>query len=119
MGALLSTSTDKSVNALLIILIPIIIFIGLCFLEYFLARKGRLLGLIIPIITFAFSVIFILLQIAPVEEGLFSVVMRILLFFLLVNLPTFVFLILFLAARSQNNNSAKKELDKMNIMDLE
>jgi len=103
---------------------PVIIVcgIGLCVLEFFLARKDqKIYGLILPIVSFGISLIIILYTLINAMGDLLSVVAGVLLVGLLTNIPTAIFLIIFFIARATKKGRVKKnsEIEKMNIMDLE
>jgi hypothetical protein len=106
---------------LIVILIPILIFIGLCVLEFFLARKERkIYGLILPIVSFGVALIITLFTLINMTGGLWTILAGVLLVGLFANIPTVIFLIIFFIARtSKKSGIGNKEIEKMNIMDLE
>lgn len=126
--------------SIILIFIPLAIIVGAVFLQIFLSkRRNKWLGLILPAISFIISLLIIFNMAAYstyqttesvvqddgqiveriVEEGNskifgFSPVMYV---FLLANIPTLVLLGIYFACRERNKRN--KEIDKMNIQDLE
>lgn len=85
------------------------LLIALCILQIYLAkRKSKWVGLILPLITFVISIF--LVVISPNYN------LAIFITFILVNIPTAIYLIIFFIYRDKNKQS---EIDKMNIQDLE
>ncbi|MGK0465873.1 hypothetical protein [Clostridium sp.] len=102
---------------LFFILICILFLVGTVILQIFLSKKeNKWLGLILPIISFLFSIVILL--ITPVMGDL-SVVERIVQFLVLLfvsNISTIILLVIYFACREKFKK--KKEIDKMNIQDL-
>lgn len=111
------------INLTGILIIPALffIFIGLCVLEFFLARKDRkIYGLILPIVLFGVALISALITTFFAIGGVFDAVITALLTGALFNIPTVILLIIFFIARaSKSSGKGNKEIEKMNIMDLE
>ncbi|MBN1776087.1 MAG: hypothetical protein JW817_06455 [Clostridiales bacterium] len=91
------------VNLTGVLIIPflILIFIGLCVLEFFLARKDRTInGLILPIVSFGIALIITLFTLINMIGGVFDAVITALLTGALFNIPTVILLVIFLIARA-------------------
>ena len=116
-----ASSVSISFIPLLILPILILVFIGLCVLEFFLARKDRIIyGLILPIVSFGIALIITLFTLIGMTGGLSTILAGVLLVGLLANIPTIILLIIFFIARaSKKSGTGNKEIEKMNIMDLE
>lgn len=114
-------STTQRFPSLAIVLFLLIgIFVGLSFLQVRLSKKqNESYGLILPTVFFVLSVLLVLLSgVIDNETPSFSqYIGGILLYFVLYNLPTAAYLIIYTVCRK--NGKAKKEMEKMNIMDLE
>lgn len=114
---------EDTVPAFGVLILPILIlvFIGLCVLEFFLARKDRIIyGLILPIVSFGIALISALITTFFAIGGVFDAVITALLTGALFNIPTVILLIIFFIVRaSKSSGKGNKEIEKMNIMDLE
>lgn len=104
------------------ILLALIIFlalvIGFIWLQVFLSKKdNKWLGLILPIITFLFGLLYPLNMVAPSDGVTVGFVMQMLLVWLLGNIPTIVLLLIYFSCRQKKHRN--KQLDKMNIQDLD
>lgn len=101
-------------NATIILFLLLPMFIGIILLQTFLSRKeSKYWGLILPSITFIYSLIMLLS--VPFTDG-FALV-AVLSIFLIGNVPTILFLGIYLACREKKN--ALAQLDKMKIQDLD
>ena len=90
--------------------------VGGIWLQIFLSKKeSKWAGLILPIITFCISLIFVL-GVANIGE-LSTVIVTVLSTFLLCNIPTAVLFAIYAACRGKRNK--QKALDKMSVQDLE
>lgn len=101
---------------ILILAIPFLI--GLIILQIFLCKRsrGRVLGLILPLVFSGFSFLCIMCSLFMVGSSN----LRFLIMLLLFNLPTIVLWILYFALRnSKNKEMQKKQLNRMNIQDLD
>ena len=115
---------EDTVPAFSVLILPILIlvFIGLCVLEFFLARKDRIIyGLILPIVSFGIALIITLFTLINMTGGLSTILAGVLLVGLVgANIPTVILLVIFFIARaSKRSGTGNKEIEKMNIMDLE
>lgn len=95
-----------------IYLIAILILLGATCLQVFLSRrKDKILGLVLPVLTFlrSLNIVFSLWKsdIAPME---------VLALFLFSNIPTMIFIIIYILGRKKIKRN--KEIEKMNIQDL-
>ncbi|MEG0320739.1 MAG: hypothetical protein RR606_00955 [Oscillospiraceae bacterium] len=100
------------------ILIILAVFVGIIFLQIFLSKKeNRLLGLILPIITFLYSLLTLLNVAALPSMTAWEVFGVLAATFILSNIPTLVLLAVYCACKG--NSKRKNQLEKMNIQDLD
>ena len=91
--------------------------VGMLALQAALARmESRWPGLILPLITFLRSSSGLLGMVGSESGSTASLVLQMLLVWLLGNIPTAVLLAIYFACRTKQRR--KKQLDKMNIQDL-
>ena len=107
---------------ILIFIVPIslLMFVGLCFLQAYLSkRESKLLGWIIPGISFLLSLIWPLNVVYyPAGEVMnWGPVLEMILVLLLVNIPTYVYLTIYFVCREKYRK--KNQMNKMNIQDLD
>jgi len=96
-------------------LIVLLVGAGFIWLQVFLSKKsGKWFGLILPIITFGFSLLY-LLNIAD-TGSLWQNIILIVSTLLLSNIPTLVLLTIYFACRERLERKA--QLEKMNVQDL-
>lgn len=90
--------------------------VGAVSLQFYLARRESwFLGLILPAITLLWSVLLVL---NIVQTGLFwETLVMMGMIFVIANIPTIVLLIIYFVCRERVRK--KKQLDKMNIQDLD
>ena len=104
-------------------LITLALLVGIVLLQIFLSRReSRWPGLVIPSFPFLFSLCVTfgaaLYAYIPTEHQSFGdILVPTLLLFLMYNIPTLVLLGIYFACREKY--SRKKQLDKMNIQDLD
>lgn len=104
-------------------LITLALLVGIVLLQIFLSRReSRWPGLVLPSLTFLFSLCVTfgasLYAYIPTEHQSFGdILIPNLLLFLMYNIPTLVLLGIYFACREKY--SRKKQLDKMNIQDLD
>lgn len=106
----------KNVTIMLFLVLALIV--GAIFLQIFLSKKkSKWFGLILPTITFLYSLLMIF-NIA-VFEGMTGgeIFMLIASTFLISNIPTIIFLGIYFGCREKMK--LRSQLDKMNIQDLE
>ncbi len=110
-------------NSVILLVIVIGIFIGVCFFQAFLSKKeNKWLGLILPI--FKISITFLIIAIAFFNMGanldnpisISGTHRTSILMGLVFNIPTIVYLIIYFVCRSKLKN--KNLVDKMKIKDL-
>lgn len=106
----------KNMSIMLIVLL--LFFAGIVWLQVFLSsKKNKVLGLILPSISFIYSLIMVL-GIAAYETmsggEIFGLIASTL---LLSNIPTIILIAIYIASRERIKRN--KEIEKMNIQDLE
>ncbi len=132
-------------NAVLVIIVVLLLLAGSVWLQIFLSRKNnKWLGLIIPLVCFMFSIVIVLsLTVYTTSSGIttvtetvngvviseesivlesdkpsiFSMLATVIPIFLMLNIPTLIFLAIYFACREKLKT--KNQLDKMNVQDLE
>lgn len=100
------------------LLIVVIILAGVIWLQIFLAKKeNKILGLILPFISFTYSLLKVFS--IPIVDNMtaWEVCRLIASTFIIVNIPTIVFGAIYWGYRG--TASRKRNLEKMNIQDLE
>ena len=116
-------SATSIIVTLLNTLIIAAVFVGIIALEVWLSRrKSRWPGLVLPSLTYLLSLCVTfgaaLYAYVPTEHQSFGdILVPTLLLFLMYNIPTLVLLGIYFACREKY--SRKKQLDKMNIQDLD
>lgn len=99
-------------------LLALAVLVGIVFLQIFLSkRENRWPGLILPIISFIVALLFPLNMVMPPEGVTSSFVLEMIVSFLLANIPTVILLGIYLGCREKLRR--KKQLEKMNIQDLQ
>ncbi len=78
-------------------------------------RESKWLGLIIPIVSFGFSILWVLG--IPYYLSSSGLAFKVILVFLIANIPTAIFLAIYFICREKVNKIS--EIDKMTIQDLE
>lgn len=102
----------------IMLFIVMVLLVGAIFLQIFLSKKkSKLFGLILPTVTFLYSLLMILN--ITVFEGTRGgeIFMLIASTFLISNIPTIVLLGIYFGCREKMK--LRSQLDKMNIQDLE
>lgn len=100
------------------ILILIMFLVGVIVLQIFLSkRENKWLGLILPMINVVFSIIALLGMAFYGNESVVDIIIQFLIIFLLWNIPTVILIAIYFACREKFKK--RKEIDKMNIQDLE
>ena len=99
-------------------------FVGLLFiagvilLQIYLSKsESKWPGLVIPIISFLFGLLYPLNMIAPSEGVTVDFIVSVVLVWIIGNIPTIIFLAIYFACRGKQRRN--KQLDKMNIQDLD
>lgn len=89
---------------------------GLIVLQVFLCKlENKFLGLILPILAFILSLVGTLTLCLAVGTSLLSIF----LWLLLGNIPTIIFMGIYLAHRGKKKKSPQNQLNRMNIQDLD
>jgi hypothetical protein len=90
---------------------------GIIILQIFLSkRENKWLGLILPMISFLFSIMSVFTVIVFFGKSSDQNIMQFIMLFLVYNIPTIILLVIYFACREKFKK--KKEIDKMNIQDL-
>lgn len=95
-----------------------IIVVGIIWLQVFLAKKeNKILGLILPFISFTYSLLKVLS--IPIVDNMtaWEVCRLIASTFIIINISTIIFIAIYWGYRK--NTTRKRNLEKMNIQDLE
>ncbi len=103
---------------ILVVLILVVLLIGVIVIQVFLSKKEyKWFGLILPSISLLFSFLPTLNVYA--EPGLAEIInfLHILTIFLVFNIPTAILLVIYFASREKLKKN--KQIEKMNILDLE
>lgn len=104
-------------NAPIRTLLFLAFIIGTVVLQIFLSKKeNKWLGLILPAISLIFASLFPLNMVIPPEGITSSFVLKMIITFILGNIPTVILLGIYFGCRVKERR--KKQLDKMNIQDL-
>lgn len=91
---------------------------GIVLLQIYLSRReSKWPGLVLPILAFFFGLLFPLNMTAPAGGVDAALIVQILVVWLAGNIPTIIFLAIYFGCREKNRR--KKQLDKMNIQDLD
>jgi hypothetical protein len=94
-----------------------LVSVGVVFLQIFLSkRNSKWLGLILPVIAFGVSLVYLLNIAAPSGDVTADFVLQVVLVFVLTNIPTVLLIGIYCACREKVRR--KKEIEKMNIQDL-
>lgn len=98
--------------------IMLVVVIGFIWLQVFLSKRdNKRLGLILPITVFLFSLIYPLCMVVPSNGVTVDFIIEMLFVLLLDNIPTVVLILIYISCRQKQNRN--KQLDKMNIQDLD
>lgn len=96
----------------------LLLFIGMILLQIFLSRReARWPGLVLPVLSFLFSLVAALNVAAWPDSSIREVAATMLTVALLYNIPTLILLAIYFACRAKFRR--KKEINKMNAQDLE
>ncbi len=96
----------------------LILIIGIFVLQYFLSkREVKWPGLVLPILFFLFSLLIPFNYVAPSTGVDVGVIMSLILIWILSNIPTVLLLVIYFSCREKQK--CKKQVDKMNIIDLD
>lgn len=105
----------RIINTLIFV---ILLMGGVILLQIFLSkRESKLPGLVLPVMAFLFSLIYPVNMAAPSEGVSVGFVFQMLLVWLLGNIPTIILLAIYFGCRGKQKRN--KQIDKMNIQDLD
>ena len=104
-------------NILITMMIVLFTLLLSIFLQVFLSKqKNKYLGLILPLISFVFSLIVLANYVVPNGLKIGPFLMSVLGIFLFANTFTVIYLVIYFIFKHKNNSSS--EIDKMSIKDL-
>ena len=107
-----------SLRTIFTIVIGLLFFVGAVCLQIFLSkRESKFPGLVIPIISFMCGLLFPLSMVAPADGVTAGFVVKMIIVWLFGNIPTVIFLAIYFGCREKQRRN--KQLDKMNIQDLD
>lgn len=99
------------------ILVFLFFVAGIILLQVFLSKKeSKWPGLVFPIISFLYGLLYPLNMTAPSEGVTVGFIFRMILVWLLGNIPTIILLAIYCGCRGKQR--CNRQLDKMNIQDL-
>lgn len=99
-------------------LVVLLFIAGVIVLQIFFSkRESKWPGLELPIIAFLFGLLYPLNMMAPSDGVTVGFVFQMILVWLLGNIPTIIFLAIYFGCRGKQRRN--KQLDKMNIQDLD
>lgn len=99
------------------IILTLLLLAGILVLQYFLSRaRSRWPGLVLPILSFLFSLLYPLNMMAPQEGVTAGFAVQMIVVWLLANIPTAILLAIYFAVRS--GRRGRSEMDKTRIEDL-
>lgn len=105
------------IGTIFYIIFALLFLAGIVLLQIFLSeRESRWPGLILPILAFLFGLLYPLNMAVPDGGVTVGFIFRMLLVWLLGNIPTIVLMGIYLGCREKHRR--RKALDKMNIQDL-
>lgn len=94
------------------------LLVGIVLLQIFLSRReSRWPGLVLPILFFLFSLVYPLNMAFLPDMSTGQLIVQLVLVLVFANIPTFILLAIYFACREKYRR--KKQLDKMNIQDLD
>lgn len=104
-------------NILTTMMIVLLILLLSIFLQVFLSKqKSKYLGLILPSLSFIFSLIVLANYVVPNGFKVRPLLMSVLGIFIRASIFTVIYLVIYFIFRHKNNSNS--EIDKMNIKDL-
>ena len=105
-------------NMIIMIVVLLLFFVAIICLQVFLSkRQSKILGLVLPVISFIYSLIIVLGRAAFESMSGGETFVLIASTLLLSNIPTIVLIAIYIASREKIKRN--KEIEKMNIQDLE
>ena len=104
-------------NVLFMFVLFLFVVALVVWLQIFLSKmKNKWFGLILPILSFAYSLLMVLSIVTFETMGKGQIWMRVISTFLISNIPTIVLLAIYFGIREKMK--IRSEIDKMNIKDL-
>ena len=105
-------------RAAVVLIFTLALLVGVILLQIYLSKKeSKWPGLVLPIITFLFGLLYPLNMVAPSDGVAVGFIFQMILIWLLGNIPTIVLLAIYFGCRGKHRRN--KQLDKMNIQDLD
>ena len=102
----------------IVLIFTLALLVGVIFLQIYLSkRESKWPGLVLPIIAFLWGLLYPLSTAVPSEGVTIGFIFQMLLIWLLGNIPTIIFLAIYFGCRGKQRRN--KQLDKMNIQDLD
>lgn len=102
---------------LVTLLIILALLVGVILLQIYLSRReSRWPGLVLPLISFLFSLLYPFNMVRPPEGVNAGFIFQMILIWFLGNIPTIILMAVYFACRGKQRRN--KQLDKMNIQDL-
>lgn len=100
------------------LIVTLALLTGVIILQIYLSkRESKWPGLVFPIISFLFSLLYPLNMVAPSEGVTVGFIVQMIIVWLLGNIPTIVLLAIYFGCREKKRRN--KQLEKMNIQDLD
>ena len=104
-------------NILITMMIVLLTLLLSIFLQVYLSKqKNKYLGLILPSLSFIFSLVVLANYVVPNGFKVRPLLMSVLGIFIRANIFTVIYLVIYFIFRHKNNSNS--EIDKMNIKDL-
>ena len=102
----------------IVLIFTLALLVGVIFLQIYLSkRESKWPGLVLPIISFLFGLLYPLNMIAPSDGVTAGFIFQMILVWLLGNIPTIILLAIYFGCRGKQRRN--KQLEKMNIQDLD
>ena len=106
-----------TITTISFLLFLLAVLVGATLLQIFLSRrKSRWPGLVLPALTFLYSLLSIFSMAAPPEATALSIASTLVMTLILSNIPTLILLAIYFVCRERQKRN--RQLDKMNIQDL-
>ncbi len=99
-------------------LVGLLVIAGFVLLQVFLSKQeSKVPGLILPALSFLFALMTPLMMMVPPDGVSAGFIFQMILVFLMANIPTAILIAIYFACR--RSRSRNKQIDKMNIQDLD
>ena len=100
------------------LIVTVVLLVGVVLLQILLSkRESKWPGLVLPIIAFSFGLLYPLNMVVPSDGVNIGFIFQMVLIWLLGNIPTCILLAIYFGCR--DNYRRNKQLEKMNIQDLD